>query len=80
MLLGRLGLETARIPHADRNGLVWLDRGRLKVSDDCLRFVIGGGVLKASTITSGPTRPWAIWRPHKRAGRFSSPRAPRFAR
>jgi len=55
MLLGRLGLETARIPHADRNGLVWLDRGRLKVSDDCLRFVIGGGVLKASTITGAPS-------------------------
>ena len=23
MLRGRLGLETARIPHADRHGLLW---------------------------------------------------------
>ena len=28
MLRGRLGLETARIPHADRHGLLWLSRGR----------------------------------------------------
>ena len=32
MLLGRLGLEKARIPHADRHGLVWLERGRLEVA------------------------------------------------
>lgn len=43
MLLGRLGLEKARIPHADRHGLVWLDRGRLEVEDGCLRFVTAGG-------------------------------------
>lgn len=43
MLVGRLGLEKARIPHADRHGLVWLDRGRLEVEDGCLRFVTGGG-------------------------------------
>lgn len=42
MLLGRLGLEQARIPHADRHGLVWLDRGRLEVEDGCLRFVTAG--------------------------------------
>ena len=47
MLLGRLGLDTARIPHADRHGLVWLDRGRLVVEDGCLRFVTAGGALKA---------------------------------
>lgn len=47
MLLGRLGLETARIPHADRLGLVWLDRGQLKVEDGALRFVTAGGVLEA---------------------------------
>ena len=48
MLSGRLGLERARIPHADRQGLVWLDRGRLEVEDGCLRFVTaGGGVLAA---------------------------------
>lgn len=48
MLAGRLGLEKARIPHADRHGLVWLDRGRLEVEDGCLRFVTaGGGALAA---------------------------------
>jgi len=47
MLLGRLGLEKARIPHADRHGLVWLDRGRLEVEDGCLRFVTAGGTLAA---------------------------------
>ena len=43
MLSGRLGLEKARIPHADRHGLLWLDRGRLEVEDGCLRFVTAGG-------------------------------------
>lgn len=43
MLAGRLGLEKARIPHADRHGLLWLDRGRLEVEDGCLRFVTAGG-------------------------------------
>lgn len=38
MLKGRLGLETARIPHADRHGLLWLERGTLSVEDGCLRF------------------------------------------
>lgn len=47
MLSGRLGLERARIPHADRHGLVWLDRGRLEVEDGCLRFVTAGGELGA---------------------------------
>lgn len=42
MLLGRLGLEQARIPHSDRHGLIWLDRGRLEVEDGCLRFVTAG--------------------------------------
>jgi CRISP-associated protein Cas1 len=43
MLIGRLGLEKIRVPHADRHGLVWLDRGRLEVEDGCLRFVTAGG-------------------------------------
>jgi CRISPR-associated protein Cas1 len=47
MLAGRLGLDAARIPHADRHGLVWLDRGRLEVEDGCLRFVTAGGALAA---------------------------------
>jgi CRISP-associated protein Cas1 len=43
MLIGRLGLEKARIPHADGHGLIWLERGRLEVEDGCLRFVTAGG-------------------------------------
>lgn len=39
MLLGRLGLETARIPYTDRHGLLWLSRGALTVRDGTLRFV-----------------------------------------
>jgi CRISPR-associated protein Cas1 len=39
MLKGRLGLETARIPHTDRHGLLWLSRGRLAVRDGTLHFV-----------------------------------------
>ncbi len=42
MLKGRLGLETARIPHKDRHGLLWLSRGVLSVEDGTLRFVTGG--------------------------------------
>ncbi|SDO20375.1 CRISPR-associated protein, Cas1 family [Filomicrobium insigne] len=48
MLLGRLGLDKARIPHSDRHGLIFLDRGRLEVEDGCLRFMTaGGGMLDA---------------------------------
>lgn len=39
LLLGRLGLSGARVPHADRHGLLWLSRGRLSVEDGTLRFV-----------------------------------------
>jgi CRISPR-associated protein Cas1 len=45
MLKGRLGLDAARIPHGDRHGLIWLDRGELTVEDGCLRFVTAGGAL-----------------------------------
>ncbi len=38
-LPGRLGLAGARIPHADRHGLLWLSRGKLSVVDGTLRFV-----------------------------------------
>jgi len=41
VLKGRLGLETARIPHADRHGLIWLERGELCVIDGCLTFMAG---------------------------------------
>jgi CRISPR-associated protein Cas1 len=43
MLKGRLGLETARIPHADRHGCIWLGRGALTVEDGTLRFATAGG-------------------------------------
>jgi CRISPR-associated protein Cas1 len=41
MLKGRLGLEVARVPHADRHGLLWLSRGELCVVAGCLHFVRG---------------------------------------
>lgn len=48
MLKGRLGLETARIPHADRHGLLWLERGELCVVDGCLHFARGADSLTPS--------------------------------
>lgn len=47
MLKGRLGLEKARIPHASRHGLLWLDRGALGVEFGCLQFITAGGNLDA---------------------------------
>lgn len=38
LLVGRLGLEGGRIPHADRHGLLWLERGSLYVENGTLRF------------------------------------------
>lgn len=43
MLAGRLGLETARVPHVDRHGLLWLARGNLYVEAGTLRFKSAGG-------------------------------------
>lgn len=42
MLKGRLGLETARVPHADRHGMLWLRRGNLVVDAGTLRFITTG--------------------------------------
>lgn len=42
MLKGRLGLETARIPHVDRHGLVWLERGNLLAEDGTISFRTAG--------------------------------------
>jgi CRISPR-associated protein Cas1 len=48
MLKGRLGLETARVPHADRHGCLWLRRGGLTVEDGTLRFrTVGSDDLAA---------------------------------
>ena len=53
MLRGRLGLETARIPHADRHGLLWLSRGALTVRDGTLRFDRNGGPDNGSALEDG---------------------------
>ena len=45
MLKGRLGLETARVPHSDRHGLIWLERGELCVVNGCLHFMSGKNSL-----------------------------------
>ena len=45
MLKGRLGLETARVSHSDRHGLLWLERGELCVIDGCLHFSRGAESL-----------------------------------
>jgi CRISPR-associated protein Cas1 len=42
MGFARLGLETARVPHADRHGLLWLARGRIWVDSGTLRFATAG--------------------------------------
>jgi len=42
VLKGRLGLQSARIPHRDRHGIMWLRRGELSVRDGTLRFSSGG--------------------------------------
>ena len=43
MLKGRLGLERVQISHADRHGLLYLDRGVFTVVDGCLHFASAGG-------------------------------------
>ena len=53
MLKGRLGLETAGIPHADRHGLLWLSRGHLTVRDGTLRLDRQGGPDADSSLESG---------------------------
>ena len=53
MLRGRLGLETARIPHADRHGLLWLSRGALIVKDGTLRFDRYGEADSDSPLENG---------------------------
>ena len=53
MLRGRLGLETARIPHADRHGLLWLSRGALMVRDGTLRFHRESQATSDSSLDAG---------------------------
>jgi CRISPR-associated protein Cas1 len=42
VLKGRLGIETARVPHADRHGCLWLRRGNLTVESGTLKFITAG--------------------------------------
>lgn len=42
LLKGRLGLETARVPQADRHGLIWLERGKISVESGNLLFTTAG--------------------------------------
>ncbi|MCD6306702.1 MAG: type I-E CRISPR-associated endonuclease Cas1 [Deltaproteobacteria bacterium] len=39
---GRLGLAESRIPHRDRHGLLWLERGNLYVKEGSLHFLAAG--------------------------------------
>ncbi|WP_022949629.1 type I-E CRISPR-associated endonuclease Cas1e [Methylohalobius crimeensis] len=39
---GRLGLAESRIPHTDRHGLLWLNKGNLYVEDGTLHFRAAG--------------------------------------
>ena len=41
MLKGRLGLDSAKVPHADRAGLLYLARGALTARDGTLVFLQG---------------------------------------
>ncbi|MDG1117628.1 MAG: type I-E CRISPR-associated endonuclease Cas1e [Flavimaricola sp.] len=41
MLKGRLGLDSAKVPHADRSGLLYLARGALTARDGTLAFLQG---------------------------------------
>ena len=53
MLKGRLGLETARIPHADRAGLLWLSRGALTARDGTLSFERGPELADNDSLEPG---------------------------
>ena len=55
MLKGRLGLETARIPPADRAGLLWLSRGALTARDGTLSFERGPQWRKTILLIRGTT-------------------------
>lgn len=54
VLKGRLGLETARVPHTDRHGLLWLERGRLVVESGSLVFSTAGTDLLEMGVYSIP--------------------------
>ena len=41
-LTGRLGIESARVPHKSRHGLLWLEFGTISVEAGCLLFRTSG--------------------------------------
>ncbi len=45
MLKGRLGLSGARVPHKDRHGLMWLERGNLTVEAGNVVFATAGSPI-----------------------------------
>jgi len=45
---GRLGLDTARVPHTDRHGCMWLERGRMAVEDGNVVFTTAGSDILAA--------------------------------
>ncbi len=49
LLRGRLGLASSRMPHADRHGLLWLERGTLSVEEGTLRFI----AVESETLKAG---------------------------
>ncbi len=60
MLLGRLGLEKAWIPHSDRHGLIWLARGRLVVRAGSLAFERDESVGESPDSDEMPSGRYAI--------------------
>ena len=52
MLKGRLGLDSAKVPHADRSGLLYLARGALTARDGTLAF-LQGPATEADALTPG---------------------------
>ena len=53
MVFKRLGLETARMPHADRHGLLYLSRGHLNVRNGTLQFERAEPADKTSDMNVG---------------------------
>jgi CRISPR-associated protein Cas1 len=52
MLKGRLGLDSAKVPHSDRAGLLYLARGALTARDGTLAF-LQGTATDADALTAG---------------------------
>ena len=52
MLKGRLGLDSAKVPHKDRAGLLYLARGALTARDGTLAF-LQGAATESDALSSG---------------------------